>query len=96
MSLLTVKTQSSTEFTNNKPINILCSRYKGVREIFDNNKFEIRVEGDKHILIVKDVYGEDADEYSIRATNKGGSRVSRAELEIKCKFSFKLHIQKIT
>ncbi|CAG5133824.1 unnamed protein product, partial [Candidula unifasciata] len=57
--------------------------YKGVREIFDSNKFEIRVDGDTHVLIVKDVYGEDADEYSIRATNKGGSRISRAELEIK-------------
>ncbi|GFR58139.1 twitchin [Elysia marginata] len=57
--------------------------YKGSREIFDNDKFEIKTEGDNHILIVKDVYGEDADEYSVRASNKGGSRVSRCQLEIR-------------
>ncbi|KAK3703484.1 hypothetical protein RRG08_024788 [Elysia crispata] len=57
--------------------------YKGSREIFDNDKFEIKTEGEKHILVVKDVYGEDADEYSARASNKGGSRVSRCQLEIR-------------
>ncbi|KAL8565325.1 hypothetical protein ACOMHN_029021 [Nucella lapillus] len=56
--------------------------FKGSRELSDGNKYEILKEGDKYILIVHDVYGEDADEYSIRASNKGGYRVSRAELEI--------------
>lgn len=60
-------------------------RFKGVREIYDSDKFEIVTEGNKQILIVKNIYGEDADEYSVRATNRGGSRVSRAELEIRCK-----------
>ncbi|XP_055900297.1 twitchin-like isoform X6 [Biomphalaria glabrata] len=57
--------------------------FKGVREIYDSDKFEIVTEGNKQILIVKNIYGEDADEYSVRATNRGGSRVSRAELEIR-------------
>uniref|UniRef100_A0A0B7BN15 Uncharacterized protein n=1 Tax=Arion vulgaris TaxID=1028688 RepID=A0A0B7BN15_9EUPU len=57
--------------------------YKGVREIFDSDKFEIRTEGDKQILVIRDIYGEDADEYSVRASNRGGSRISRAELEIR-------------
>ncbi|KAL8579176.1 hypothetical protein ACOMHN_010760 [Nucella lapillus] len=56
--------------------------YKGSREIYDNDKFEIFTEGDKQVLVVHDVYGEDADEYSVRASNKGGSRISRAELVI--------------
>nr|KAG5709145.1 hypothetical protein BaRGS_028601 [Batillaria attramentaria] len=56
--------------------------YKGSREIHDSDKYEIITEGDKQILVVRNVYGEDADEYSVRAINKGGSRVSRGELEI--------------
>jgi hypothetical protein len=35
-----------------------------------------------------DVFGEDQDEYSCKASNNGGSRTSRAELEISCKFFF--------
>ena len=66
---------------------VWAHRYKGSREIFDNDKFEIKTEGEKHILVVKDVYGEDADEYSARASNKGGSRVSRCQLEIRCEYS---------
>lgn len=64
----------------------ICSvcRYKGSREIHDGNKYEIISEGDRQILVIHDVYGEDADEYSVRASNKGGSRVSRADLEISC------------
>ncbi|XP_041366543.1 twitchin-like isoform X3 [Gigantopelta aegis] len=57
--------------------------FKGSREIFDSDKFEISSEGDKQILVVRNVYGEDADEYSCRASNRGGSRTSRAELEIR-------------
>ncbi|CAL1540886.1 unnamed protein product, partial [Lymnaea stagnalis] len=57
--------------------------FKGVREIYDSDKFEISTEGDKQILVVRNIYGEDADEYSVRASNRGGSRVSRAELEIR-------------
>lgn len=57
--------------------------FKGTRELHDgDSKYEIREEGGKHILIVKDVYGEDADEYAARITNKAGSKISRADLII--------------
>ncbi|XP_070200689.1 twitchin-like isoform X4 [Littorina saxatilis] len=55
---------------------------KGSRELTDSNKFEIFSEGDTQVLVVHDVYGEDADEYVCRASNKGGNRTSRADLEI--------------
>ncbi|XP_071104533.1 twitchin-like isoform X3 [Haliotis cracherodii] len=57
--------------------------FKGVREVYDSDKFEVFTEGDKQVLVVHDVFGEDADEYTVRATNRGGSRASRAELEIR-------------
>ncbi|XP_061166987.1 twitchin-like isoform X9 [Saccostrea echinata] len=57
--------------------------YKGSREIYDDKKFEIIEEGNLHILSIKDVYGEDADEYSAKVFNKGGSKVSRANLSIR-------------
>ena len=65
-------------------VQCVYARFKGSREITDSNKFEIVKEGDKQILVVHEVYGEDADEYSVRASNKGGNRVSRADLEISC------------
>ncbi|XP_052825204.1 twitchin isoform X2 [Octopus bimaculoides] len=57
--------------------------FKGVREIYDGPKYTIENDGEKYTLTINDIFGEDADEYSIRATNKGGSRNSRADLEIK-------------
>lgn len=58
-----------------------------MRELYDGPKYEIFTEGDKQVLIVHDVYGEDADEYVCKASNRGGSRSSRGSLEIRCKFS---------
>ena len=40
-------------------------------------------EGNTYILIIHDIYGEDADEYCVKAINKAGSRSSRADLKIK-------------
>ncbi|XP_017494185.1 PREDICTED: twitchin-like, partial [Rhagoletis zephyria] len=57
--------------------------YKGVRELFDGGKFTMLRDGDSYILKINGVYGEDADEYSVKATNKAGTRSSRAELIIK-------------
>ncbi|XP_074660014.1 twitchin-like [Tubulanus polymorphus] len=58
--------------------------FKGTREISDEDpKYEIHKDGDKHMLVVHDVFGEDSDEYSVRASNKAGTRTSRAELSIK-------------
>ncbi|KAK2728041.1 hypothetical protein QYM36_008498, partial [Artemia franciscana] len=57
--------------------------YKGTREIYTSNKYSIQKDGDTYILQINNVYGEDADEYSCRATNKGGTKSTRAELVIK-------------
>lgn len=57
-------------------------RYKGAREITQGSKYHMLQEGNTYSLIVNDVYGEDADEYVCRATNKGGVKSSRAELVI--------------
>lgn len=42
-------------------------------------------EGDTYTLIINNVYGVDADEYVCRASNKGGSKSTRAELIIMSK-----------
>lgn len=69
-----------------------CDRYKGTRELFDSDKYEISQEGNKYILVVNDVFGEDADEYCIRASNSAGSRSSRADLTIRCKYHFENNV----
>ncbi|KAG1672466.1 Twitchin [Nymphon striatum] len=56
---------------------------KGMRELSEGSKYTMLKEGDTYTLVISEVYGEDADEYSCRAVNKGGSRTSRAELIIK-------------
>ncbi|KAK2180733.1 hypothetical protein NP493_429g01145 [Ridgeia piscesae] len=57
--------------------------FKGTRELVDGGKYEIIHEGNTHILIVHDVYGEDADEYSAKVVNRAGSRTSRGDLLIR-------------
>ena len=57
--------------------------YKGARELFDGGKHTFLRDGDTYILRIENVYGEDADEYCCRASNKAGTRTSRAELIIK-------------
>ncbi|CAH1785276.1 unnamed protein product [Owenia fusiformis] len=58
--------------------------FKGTRELFeDDPKFDISHSGNTYMLVVKDVFGEDADEYVCKATNRAGSRSSRADLIIK-------------
>lgn len=57
--------------------------YKGVRELFDGGKCSMLRDGDTYILRIDNVYGEDADEYCCKASNKAGTRTSRAELVIK-------------
>lgn len=59
--------------------------YKGSKELYDSNKYRITQEGNKHILTIYNVQLEDQDdEYSVKAKNKGGSRMSRANLTVKC------------
>jgi len=63
--------------------NPTISWFKGAREIYEGGKYTMIKEGEAYSLKISDVFGEDADEYACRATNKGGSRTSRAELLIK-------------
>ncbi|GAB0086378.1 hypothetical protein DMENIID0001_004290 [Sergentomyia squamirostris] len=56
--------------------------YKGAREIATGTRYQTYSEGDVHTLTVKDVFGEDADEYVCRAVNRGGVKSTRAELFI--------------
>jgi len=51
----------------------------------ESSKYDITSSGDTYTLVVHNVFGEDHDEYSVRAANRGGSKTSRAELEISCK-----------
>lgn len=57
--------------------------YKGMRELFEGGKYSMLRDGESYTLVIGEVYGEDADEYCCRASNKGGTRTSRAELLIK-------------
>ncbi len=59
------------------------SWFKGAREVIDGGRHSILHDGDTYTLAISEVYGEDADEYSVRASNKAGLRTSRAELIIK-------------
>ncbi len=63
-----------------------CKWYKGARELVETSKFGIFSQGDKQVLIINELYGEDADEYTCRATNAAGSKSTRAELFIKCEW----------
>ena len=57
--------------------------YKGARDIYENAKFTMTQDEDTYTLTIYNVYGEDEDEYACKATNRGGTRTSRAELIIK-------------
>ena len=61
------------------------SFYKGSREIYDGSKYKIQQEGCKYKLVIQNVSFEDQDEYSVKAKNRGASRMSRAFLTVKCK-----------
>ena len=52
-------------------------------EITDGGRHSTLRDGQTYTLAIMDAFGEDADEYSVRASNKAGLRASRAELIIK-------------
>lgn len=63
---------------------------KGNKDIRDGGKYCITQESGPdgttiHRLMVSRANAEDADEYSIKATNKAGSKTSRADVEIQTK-----------
>lgn len=65
--------------------------YKGAREIVDGGKYSFFASGNNYELRIHDLFGEDADEYSCRATNVAGAKSTRGEVFIKCKSSDSFH-----
>ncbi len=60
-------------------------RYKGTKELSDGVKYNITREGDKCILVINNLTPDDLDEYSVKARNKGGSRMCRCNVNVRCK-----------
>jgi len=67
---------------------IVACRYKGSREISNSDKYVITSDGDTYTLEIRDVFGEDQDEYQVKATNRGGTKTSRADLVISCMYQY--------
>lgn len=59
--------------------------YKGAREITSGTRYHIYTDesSSTHHLIINSVFGEDADEYTCRATNKAGVKSTKGTLVIK-------------
>ena len=57
--------------------------YKGNKECFEGTKYKIIHDGSKYRLIIMNVSLDDQDEYSVKAKNKAGSKISRASLTVK-------------
>lgn len=64
---------------------LLLFRYKGTKEISNSPKYSITRDGDKCILVINNATPDDIDEYSIKAKNKGGSRMCRCNVNVRCK-----------
>ncbi|CAH8497134.1 unnamed protein product [Schistosoma turkestanicum] len=58
---------------------------KGPRDLVESHRIEMTKEGRFHYLTIRNCGLEDADEYSIKVSNRGGSKVSRAPLSVKSK-----------
>ena len=63
-------------------------RYKGTKELSDSLKYSLTREGDKCILVINNVTPDDVDEYSIKARNKAGSRMTRCNVNVRCKSEY--------
>jgi hypothetical protein len=63
----------------------LIFRYRGTKELSNGAKYTITREGDTCVLLINNVTADDADEYSIKARNKGGARMSRCNVNVRCK-----------
>ena len=64
------------------------SFFKGSKEIYDGNKYKITNDGCKYKLFIENVSQDDQEEYSVKASNRGASRMSHAYLTVKCNFNF--------
>ena len=61
----------------------LISFWRGTKELFEAGKYKILQDGDKYFLHINNVQLDDEDEYSVKAKNKGGVKMSRAYLTVK-------------
>lgn len=59
--------------------------FRGVKELVDTSRFTILSKGDVQVLMVNHINSEDAGEYTCRATNKFGTKSTRAQLLLKQK-----------
>ncbi|KAL7064324.1 hypothetical protein AAHC03_04779 [Spirometra sp. Aus1] len=59
--------------------------YKGDRELVPSHRIDMVREGRVCSLTINDCAGEDTDEYSVRLSNRGGTKVSRAPLTVQTK-----------
>ncbi|CAF3926887.1 unnamed protein product, partial [Adineta steineri] len=64
--------------------------FKGTKEISQGAKYTITRDGDKCILVINNTTPDDADEYSIKVRNKGGSRMCRCNVSIRSLLRFRL------
>jgi len=64
--------------------------YNGTKELSNSPKYSITREGDKCILTINNATPDDVDEYSIKARNKGGSRMSRCNVKVRSPPRFRL------
>ncbi|CAF4156749.1 unnamed protein product, partial [Rotaria sordida] len=64
--------------------------YKGTKELSEGPKYSIKREGDICILVINNATPDDVDEYSIKARNKGGSRMCRCNVNVRSPPRFRL------
>jgi hypothetical protein len=62
--------------------------FKGTKEIFEGMKYRVTNDGLKYKLVIFNVSLDDEDEYSVKARNKAGSKISRAYLTVTSKKKF--------
>ena len=73
----------------------LIIRYKGTKELSDSAKYSIKREGDICILTINNATPDDVDEFSVKARNKGGSKMCRCNVNVRSKFKFTFTFTKI-
>ena len=71
-------------------ITSLLHRYRGTKELSNGPKYTITREGDRCILVINNLTADDIDEYSIKIRNKGGAKMSRCNVNVRCKLSLAL------
>lgn len=59
--------------------------FKGDRELVPSQRIDMTREGRLCTLTIVDANGEDTDDYSVRVSNRGGTKYSRAPLAVNSK-----------